>query len=224
MKRNIILFVITLMSVCFIAGCQKSSNGRLNQSDDKQRESVSMNTELKQEDEKKESKESLVSENGKRETDDSSEESLEENRIIQTQSFDIELNDWGKVKFISYEPDTSIDFEDVSFLLIKDDKIVYSFPYYCENNRTDNYAGLYDSVAAVGFEDVNNDNHKDVIVIINYITGAGPQGLMPRPRARIFLADKKGFYLATDLIDDITNAIEEKDLTIDNICKYLKNK
>jgi hypothetical protein len=150
--------------------------------------------------------------------------SLDEKRIIQDQSFDVELNDWGNVRFISYEPDNSIDFEDVSFFLTKDNHVLYSFPYYCEKNSTENYVGLFDSVAAVDFCDVNKDNIKDVIVIINYVTGAGPQGMTPRPRARIFLADNKKFSLATDLIDDITNNIEEKDLTIAAICEYLKNK
>lgn len=150
--------------------------------------------------------------------------SLEEKRIIQDQSFNVELNNWGNVRFISYEPDNSIHFEDVSFYLMKDDKVIYSFPYYCENNSTENYVGLFDSVSAVEFCDVNNDNIKDVIVIINYVTGAGPQGMAPRPRVRIFLADKKEFYLATDLINDITNNIDEKDLTIATICDYLKNK
>lgn len=146
---------------------------------------------------------------------------LDENRIIQDQSFDVELNDWGNVRFISYMPDYSVDFEDVSFYLMYDESVVYSFPYYCENNNTEYYAGLFDSVAAVAFCDVNHDNLKDVIIIINYITGAGPQGMIPRPRARIFLADNKSFVLATELIDDITNNIAEDDLTIAGICEYL---
>jgi len=150
--------------------------------------------------------------------------SLDEARIIQDQSFDVELNDWGTVRFISYEPDGSVDSEDVSFFLTKDNEVIYSFPSFYKNNSTKSYGGLFDSVAAVEFCDVNHDNMKDVIVIINYVTGAGPQGMVPRPRARIFLADKKEFYLATDLIDDITNNIEEKDLTISAICEYLKAK
>jgi hypothetical protein len=148
---------------------------------------------------------------------------LEENRIIQDQSFNVELNDWGNVRFISYAPDYSVDFEDVSFYLMNDTNVIYSFPYYYENNNSSN-VGLFDSVAAVAFCDVNNDTIKDVIIIINYITGAGPQGMIPRPRARIYLANKKSFDLATELIDDITNNIEENDLTIATICEYLKNK
>ena len=153
-----------------------------------------------------------------------SELSLDEKRIIPDQSFDVELYDWDYVKFISYGPEAGDDFEDVSFYLMKDSKVIYSFPYYCENNKTDTYAGLFDSVESVGFRDVNNDNLKDIIVIINYITGAGPQGMVPRPRARIFLADKKEFHLAKDLIEDLTENMDEKDINIDDICEYLKNK
>ena len=150
--------------------------------------------------------------------------SLDENRIIQDQSFYVELNDWGNVRFISYVPDNSVDFEDVSFYLMDAKNVIYSFPYYFENNNTEYYAGLFDGIAAVAFCDVNSDNLKDVIIIINYITGAGPQGMLPRPRARIYLADKKSFHLATELIDDITNNIQESDLSIAAICEYLKNK
>ncbi len=90
--------------------------------------------------------------------------------------------------------------------------------------RTDQYAGLFDSVEAVAFRDVNGDNLKDVIVIINYITGAGPQGMEPRPKARIFLADKMGFILAKDLTDDVNDHIEEDDMSMGHIYDYLKNK
>lgn len=107
---------------------------------------------------------------------------------------------------------------------MKNDKVVFAFPYYGENNKTDQYAGLFDSVEAVAFHDVNGDNLKDVIVIINYITGAGPQGMEPRPKARIFLADKKGFILAKDLTDDVNDHIEEEDMSMGHIYDYLKNK
>ena len=130
---------------------------------------------------------------------------LDENRIILEQSFHADLDDWGDVRFVSYGPAAGSYFEDVSFYLMKNGKVVFVFPYYGENNKTDQYAGLFDSVEAVAFHDVNGDNLKDVIVIINYITGAGPQGMEPRPKARIFLADKKGFILAKDMTDDVND-------------------
>ena len=229
MKKKLLLVLMLLYSVIGLCACSAKVNENNQNTNSQEMYAKEENTESVSTDEGKES--SIENKNEK--TKDSSTADLDtlssdvtllDNRIIQDQSFDVKLNDWGNVRFISYEPDNSNDFEDVSFFLMKNNSVIYSFPYYCENNSTENYVGLYDSVAAVGFCDVNKDNIKDVIVIINYITGAGPQGMVPRPRARIFLADKKEFYLANDLIDDITNNIEEKDLTISAICNYLKEK
>lgn len=89
---------------------------------------------------------------------------------------------------------------------------------------TNKLGGLFDSVASVGFRDINHDNLKDIIIIINYITGAGPQGVVPRPKVRIFLAEKKEFIFAMDLTHDITEHMEESDLTINGIYEYLKSK
>ncbi len=227
MKKEVILFTAALLCSCLLVGCQKSKADQLNsdtvtlKGGQIKAESTNENNEEK-EIETKSLKINLssVSDTGITQAVIS----LDEKRIIPDQSFDVELNDWGDVKFISYSPKAGADFEDVSFCLMKDNKVIYSFPYYGENNKTDTYAGLFDSVESVGFRDVNNDNLKDIIVIINYITGAGPQGMVPRPRARIFLADKKEFLLAKDLIEDITEDIDEKDITIDNICKYLNNR
>lgn len=146
---------------------------------------------------------------------------IDENRIIKEQSFGVELNSWGKVQFVSYLPQGSDTFEDVSFLLEKDGDIIYTFPYYCDNNNTEKYVGLFDSVAAVGFRDINNDNLLDIIIIINYVTGAGPQGMLPRPTARIFLADEYGFYIGTDLMEEIAENVSKNNLSIKTIYEYL---
>jgi outer membrane murein-binding lipoprotein Lpp len=232
MKKRVILFAAAMLCGCLLAGCQKSKGDQLNSNTETSSEETTSEAPIKVEvsDSNNEAKESernnetINSSSAANTGVSESEISLDEKRIIPDQSFDAELNDWGEVRFISYGPEAGADFEDVSFYLMKDNKVVYSFPYYGENNKTDNYAGLFDSVESVGFRDVNNDNLKDVIVIINYITGAGPQGMEPRPRARIFLADKKEFHLAKDYIDDVTENIDEKDLNINNICEYLKNK
>ncbi|MGN6714819.1 hypothetical protein [Anaerocolumna jejuensis] len=236
MKKKVIIFVTAMLSACLLAGCQKSKDDSLNQEIGTSKINQTKVEAFNEYNEEKESK-TKVSETkaskakaGKINSSSAnavvskSKISLDKKRIIKDQSFKVKLNDWGSVRFISYGPEAGADFEDVSFYLMKGNKVKYSFPYYCKNNRTDNYVGLFDSVASVGFRDLNNDNLNDVIVIINYITGAGPQGMVPRPRARIFLADKKEFHLAKDLIDEINDNIEEKDMSIDNICKYLKNK
>jgi len=219
MKRKVILFTATILTLCFTAGCQKPRAENTPQETEGS-SGIEINNEA-------------VSDSKSGETEPVSSEaggssglniSLDENRIIQDQSFQAELNDWGDVRFVSYGPGTGSDFEDVSFYLIKDNKVVYSFPYYGENNKTDQYAGLFDSVESVAFRDVNGDKLMDVIVIINYITGAGPQGMEPRPKARIFMADKKDFILAKDMTDDVNDQVEEKDMSMDHIYEYLKNK
>lgn len=62
---------------------------------------------------------------------DKVQDKLNGERIIEEQSFQVELNDWGEVRFVSYEPAPSERemHEDVTFYLLKDDEILYQFPY-----------------------------------------------------------------------------------------------
>ena len=92
-------------------------------------------------------------------------EELDESRIITEQSFEVELNHWGEVRFVSYLPTYDTLWEDVSFVLAKGNQIVYHFPAYFENNSTENDSiGMFDSVEAVGFQDIDGDGAKDVIL------------------------------------------------------------
>lgn len=74
---------------------------------------------------------------------------------------------------------------------------------------------------AVGFQDVNRDGLQDVIVIINYVTGAGSQGMLPRGSVRVFVAEKDGFVFAENLMNEINTNLNDEELTIANICKYI---
>ena len=156
------------------------------------------------------------------EVDYPSEEKLDESRVITEQSFEVDLNDWGEVRFVSYLPTYDTLWEDVSFVLAKDNQIVYHFPAYFENNSTENDSvGMFDSVEAVGFQDIDCDGAKDVIVIVNYVTGAGPQGMIPRKTIRIFSSQNKGFIIQHDLIDELMNNMKEDDISISAICDYV---
>ena len=156
------------------------------------------------------------------EVDYPSEETLDESRVITEQSFDVELNDWGEVQFVSYLPTYDTLWEDVSIVLAKDNQIVYHFPAYFENNSTENDSvGMFDSVEAVGFQDIDGDGAKDVIVIVNYVTGAGPQGMIPRKTIRIFSSQNKGFIIQHDLIDELMKNIKEDAISISAICDYV---
>ena len=149
-------------------------------------------------------------------------EELDESRVITEQSFEVDLNDWGEVRFVSYLPTYDTLWEDVSFVLAKDNQIVYHFPAYFENNSTENDSvGMFDSVEAVGFHDIDGDGAKDVIVIVNYVTGAGPQGMIPRKTIRIFGSQNDGFVIQHDLIDELMKNMKEDDISISAICDYV---
>lgn len=154
--------------------------------------------------------------------DYSSGEKLDESRVITEQSFEVDLNDWGEVRFVSYLPAYDTLWEDVSFVLAKDNQIVYHFPAYFENNSTENDSvGMFDSVEAVGFQDIDGDGAKDVIVVVNYVTGAGPQGMIPRKIIRIFSSQNNGFIIRHDLIDELMKNMKEDDISISAICDYV---
>ena len=149
-------------------------------------------------------------------------ERLDESRVITEQSFDVELNDWGEVQFVSYLPTYETLWEDVSFVLAKDNQIIYYFPECYENNSTENDSvGMFDSVETVGFQDIDGDGAKDVIVIINYVTGAGPQGMMPRKTIRIFSSQDNGLVIQHDLMDELMENMKEDDISIPAICDYV---
>ena len=54
-------------------------------------------------------------------------ERLDESRVITEQSFDVELNDWGEVQFVSYLPTYETLWEDVSFVWQKTIKLYIIF-------------------------------------------------------------------------------------------------
>jgi hypothetical protein len=145
---------------------------------------------------------------------------------IPEQSFDVCLDDWGEVTFVSCKPspDEYVDWKVASFYLIRDDQILYKFPYRFENNCSRGYIGIFASVGAVGFRDINDDKKEDIIIITYYYSGAGPTGMVPRPGVTIYLAGENEFYVAKDMIEDVEENIVEKERTIENIYNYLQQK
>ena len=129
---------------------------------------------------------------------------LDEERIIEEQSFQIELNDWGEVRFVSYEPTPSERVhEDVTFYLLKDDEILYQFPYI--SKRPINGMGYFWDVKFVMFTDTNADGKEDVVIGAEYMTGAGPQGAVPHVAVRIYEDCGDYFTYNEELSDKINN-------------------
>lgn len=111
---------------------------------------------------------------------------LDAGRILEEQSFQVKLNDWGEVRFVSYEPDHTGEnpLEDVTFYLLRGEEILYQFPYIGTEDTSD--YGMYYDVKFVMFTDTNADGKEDVVIGAEYMTGAGPQGAIPHVVVRIY--------------------------------------
>lgn len=145
-------------------------------------------------------------------------------RIIQDFCFEVEIAQWGEVTFISYLHGEEVNLEDVSFLLIQNDTPVYIFPPFFENNSTQKNGGIFDSIQDIAIKDINGDNLEDVIALINYVTGAGPQGMLPRTSVRIYIADQNGYNIDERLMEQIARNIDESELSIFTILTFLEKK
>lgn len=88
MKRKAIIIATTVLCLCLISGCQ-------NEGKKTEKQNLTSSSEVN-----KETNSSLI---------------LDESRIIKDQTFDVTLNDWGEVTFVTYGPEPGTDFEDVTF-------------------------------------------------------------------------------------------------------------
>lgn len=112
--------------------------------------------------------------------------------LIADQSFEVELDDWGKVFFASAEPSKEV--EPPHFMLLKDKEVVYTFP------ETEGGAGnQFVRVSAVAFQDYNMDGKKDVVTLVTYSNG---QDSWNQPE--IFLQENSDnmFYLDHPELED----------------------
>lgn len=109
--------------------------------------------------------------------------------IITEQSFEVELDGWGTVTFVSIAPE---DHKGAPrFVLAKEGVAVYTFPED-SSLKSDDFV----EVGAVSFADYNEDGRKDVIVLVQY--GNGPDVWK---EARIFLQENPDNRFYTDYPD-----------------------
>lgn len=131
-------------------------------------------------------------------------------RKIEDQSFSVELNGWGNVEFVSYEPDRSQDsWTDATFELQWNGKTLYTFPPVGEDNIRFNR--WFDSVDAVSFQDYDGDGNEDVIIICTYELTAGPDvgSINPTQEARIYKGTGNGFTYMESLSNQVNFNSEE---------------
>lgn len=137
--------------------------------------------------------------------------------IIEKQSFWVDFEKWGKVKFVSSEIPDKGSFK-LQFYLI-DDKgtILYTFPEFYGSQTWSYY-----ELRSISFRDVNKDELKDVIVIADYVSGAGEAGAIPFPVAGVYFQKDKSFVSLPELDSEINDA--NKNESIDIVIKYIESK
>ena len=144
---------------------------------------------------------------------------IDTTKIIEDQSFNIQLNEWGEVRFVSCEPDKDINPQaDATFYLMYHDKVIYKMPSVYENDIRDN---LFEGISFVVFKDINEDEKDEVIIGALYITGAGPQGMIPRTEVRIFEDKTDSFEYSKDISEYINDSMPE-DGTIQDVYDKIK--
>ena len=127
-------------------------------------------------------------------------------KIIKDQSFTVNLNSWGNVRFISGKLTAGNHVPVVFYLADKSGNILYDFqnglPYSVD-------------VKAVSFADVNKDSLKDVIVIVGSSDGANV--------ANVYFQKSDGSFAEDTKLDmEMNNSGNNKD--IKTVRNYLSKK
>lgn len=144
--------------------------------------------------------------------------------MVSEQSFDLSLNDWGTVTFVSCMPDPDADADpltDASFYLIKDGDLLYRFPYVAENNVRE--AGLCENISFVFFADSNEDLMDDVIIGVQYVSGAGPQGMIPYTEVRIYEDSNNSSFVYNGTLSHEINTNLPAEATAEYVKSFLAN-
>ncbi|MCP3795036.1 hypothetical protein [Paenibacillus sp. CH40] len=135
--------------------------------------------------------------------------------IDKSQSFTTNLNGWGEVKFVSATRDTNGLNQASFFLLDNAGTILYTLPEFSGNNN-----GMLEGVKAISFKDVNHDGYSDIVIIGEYITGAGPQGVVPFPIADIYFQKKNKTFTTIPTLDEALND-QGHNQTIKDVIQYV---
>lgn len=129
--------------------------------------------------------------------------------IIENQSFMVNLNSWGNVRFVSGKLTAGNHVPVVFYLTNKNGDILYNFDDTPFPYRVD--------VKAVSFRDVNKDGLKDIIIIVSDSDGLGG------PMAAVWLQDaNKKFTCDVKIYKEMNESGNNKDMQ--TVTDYLSKK
>lgn len=129
---------------------------------------------------------------------------------IEEQSFLVDLDSWGKVKFVSGKLTAGDHIPTVFYLTDEDGNILYQF------NTTFPYSV---DVEAVSFKDLNSDGLKDIVIIVSD-QYEGSSGL---PIANVCFQQEDGTFMTDyQLCQELNDSGNNKD--IKTVTSYILNK
>lgn len=139
---------------------------------------------------------------------DKAEDGYPRGEQIAEQTFELNLEPIGEVTFASYLPDDSENpLADVVFLIEKDGEVLSQLPGVSEDNVN---TEMFHQVEAVNFSDYNYDGCDDIILIISYYFGAGPQAATPHSTIRYYTGSETGeFTYEKEMSHNATTALAE---------------
>ncbi len=190
MKKLIKIFLVTLLCVLLIGcGAENTAQGERDIEQSTQNQTIAGSQEAEVE-------------TGK------SDDGYSRGEQIAEQTFDLNLEPIGQVTFASYLPDDSENpLADVVFLIEKDGEVLSQLPGVSEDNVN---TEMFCQVEAVNFSDYNYDGCDDIILIISYYLGAGPQAATPHSTIRYYTGSETGeFTYEKEMSQDATTALAE---------------
>ncbi|MNP57028.1 hypothetical protein D3C76_1518110 [compost metagenome] len=119
------------------------------------------------------------------------------------------------MKFVSTVRNTKGLDQAYFFLLDSEDTILYEFPEFNGNNR-----GMLEAVKAVSFKDVNQDGYTDIVIIGEYITGVGAEGVVPFPVAGIYFQQPDHSFITRPELDEEING-KGHNRTLNDVIQYV---
>lgn len=169
MKRKYLSMMALFVMCSMLAGCQSGTNDGTEGETGHVDYEESENEQQDQNEAETESQSSGMSQMGwdREQTDKMTVAGLSVDRLIEDQTFDVELESMGKVTFASFEPDKGEDpYGDVVFALFGDNDLLFVLDgptdYETRTDRT------FAKVEAVSFPDYNSDGYEDIITICSY--------------------------------------------------------
>ncbi|KQO17840.1 hypothetical protein [Paenibacillus sp. Leaf72] len=118
--------------------------------------------------------------------------------IIEEQSFEAELQDWGAVHFVSGYSNANHKGEQRFYLINKDGKAEYRLP----RNSASRYE--LEDILAVSFKDINHDGEKDIIIIGNYKDARAGANGGSLTWASVYFSDHQ-YFVPLLWLDDLLN-------------------